>query len=431
LVLIFRTFGGVTPLRGPEPGPVNRLEAPGGSSLINDWITVHLKTIRNDKSLNHHHRQSAYTGVALYESIVKGDKNYRSLTGQLNGYQPVIKWTGSDDICWPSSANSAMATMLRFFYSRDPAGIMRFDSLENAWKQRLLKDGYSEVAVNAGSQYGSLVGQSVIEWSKTDDDDKANTTYSVPKGLGLWEPTPPKFPNPITPFMGNNRTFVKGSIDNSVPPPPLLFSVESPSEFYKMANEVYKTSILLDAEKKSIGIFWDDFPDGITVTSGGHWASILKTVMEDRQVSLIEGAHLYAELFISTNDAAIGCFKAKYTYNLLRPVTFIQKYMNHPEWNPMIVTPPHPEYPAAHAVISMAAATILKRLMGDKVAFTDNTYSYRNYKAHHFNNFEEAAREAGISRFYGGIHYLPSIEAGYIQGEKIANNVANSLVFKN
>jgi len=43
----------------------------------------------------------------------------------------------------------------------------------------------------------------------------------------------------------------------------------------------------------------------------------------------------------------------------------------------------------------------------------------------------EAAREAGISRLYGGIHYKPSIEAGYTQGKKIADNVTNTLVFKN
>jgi hypothetical protein len=145
----------------------------------------------------------------------------------------------------------------------------------------------------------------------------------------------------------------------------------------------------------------------------------------------MEGAMLYAALFITENDATIICFKAKYTYNQLRPVTYIQKYMNHPDWNPLIDTPPHPEYPAAHATISMSGATMLTHLMGDKISFTDNTYAYRGYKAHHFNNFIEAGREAGLSRLYGGIHYRPSIEAGYKQGVQVANNIAGKLVFKN
>ena len=56
---------------------------------------------------------------------------------------------------------------------------------------------------------------------------------------------------------------------------------------------------------------------------------------------------------------------------------------------------------------------------------------YRGYKAHHFNNFVEAAREAGMSRFYGGIHYVPSIEAGFTLGKTIADNIADRLIFRN
>jgi hypothetical protein len=117
-------------------------------------------------------------------------------------------------------------------------------------------------------------------------------------------------------------------------------------------------------------------------------------------------------------------------YNRMRPVTYVRKYMNHADWLPVIATPPHPEYPAAHATISMAGATILTFMLGDKVSFTDDSYAYRGYPAHHFANFREAATEAGMSRFYGGIHYLPSIQAGFEQGTKIADNVAKSLVFK-
>jgi hypothetical protein len=320
--------------------------------------------------------------------------------------------------------------MFRYFYPSQVSKAL-FDSTENAWKKHLLTEGKSEASVITGSQYGEQIAKSVIEWSKTDGDDKADDDYQVPKGVGLWEPTPPAFPKPITPYQGNERTIVTGAIDNTQPPPPTSFSTDIHSEFYKMVAEVYDISQQLDQEKKNIGLYWDDFPDGKSVTSGGHWASILKTIMEDRHVSLIEGAHLYAALFISTHDAAIGCFKAKYTYNLLRPVTYIQKYMNHPDWKPLIVTPPHPEYPAAHATVSMAAATILTTILGNNVSFTDNTYMYRGFKSRHFNSFIDAAKEAGISRFYGGIHYNKSIEAGYSQGKNTAGYIAKKLIFRN
>ncbi|NTV84739.1 MAG: vanadium-dependent haloperoxidase [Bacteroidales bacterium] len=253
----------------------------------------------------------------------------------------------------------------------------------------------------------------------------------IPSGPGYYEPTPPAFIPPIHPYMGNCRTFVKGSIDNTIPPPPIAFSEDRQSPFFAMVDEVYRVSQQNDDEKVATALFWDDFPNGKTLTGGGHWESILKNVMTQLNMSFIEGARVYAELFITMQDAAIGCFKAKYTYNLLRPITYIHKYMHQPDWHSLIVTPPHPEYPAAHATVSMAGATILTSILGNKVSFTDDTYAYRGYKPHHFNNFTEAGREAGMSRLYGGIHYLPSIEAGYKQGENIAVNIGSKLVFKN
>jgi hypothetical protein len=103
----------------PVPDPRTALEAPGGSDLIADWITAHIKTIRASKVITHHQRQMAYTGIAMNESIVAGDKNYKSLAGQLNDYQPPPSLPVAADICWQASANSAISKMLSFFYRQD------------------------------------------------------------------------------------------------------------------------------------------------------------------------------------------------------------------------------------------------------------------------------------------------------------------------
>jgi hypothetical protein len=415
----------------PVPDSGDALEAPGGSDLIADWVKVNIKAVRNNKIPSQPFHQLSYTSVALYESIVAGDKNYKSLTGQLNDYTPPKSLPDATDICWQASANAAFSKMLHFFYAQDLTSVARFDSLEKAWNQRLMSENYKESSIMKGTEYGRAVAQAVIDWSMTDGYDQANNTYEIPKGAGLWEPTPPKFNPPALPHLGKCRTMVKGSIDKTIPDSPTPFSTEKNSPFYKMVDEVYQASLTMDENNKAMGLFWDDFPDSKSATAGGHWACILVTIMKERRTSLMEGAMLYAGLFITENDASIGCFKAKYTYNLIRPVTYVQKYLNHPDWSPLINTPSHPEYPAAHATISMSGATILTYLLGDNVAFTDDTYAYRGYKARKFNNLKEAGKEAGMSRFYGGIHYKPSIEAGYRQGEKIATNIAHSLAFKN
>jgi hypothetical protein len=369
-------------------------------------------------------------GVALYESMVAGAPDYRSLAGQLNGYNTSPGTPPETDFCWQASANAALAETFRNFYADNPLTLQRIDSMEQSCLNRITGQGFSVTAVNAGIKYGLQVARAVIDWSKSDGDDKANAPYLLPTGPGLYEPTPPAFISPILPYLGNCRTFVKESIDNTSPPPPLSFSDDPQSPFYKMADAVYSSSLKNDAGEVATALFWDDFPDGKTLTGGGHWESILKTILEQTNMSLIDGARVYAELFITMQDAAIACFKAKYTYNVLRPVTYVQKYMHQTNWKPLIITPPHPEYPAAHAVVSMAAATMLTGILGDQISFTDNSYAYRQYPAHHFNNFLEAGREAGISRFYGGIHYMPSIEAGFKQGNQIAEHIYRGLDFK-
>jgi hypothetical protein len=414
----------------PPDYSVNNLEKPGSGKFLANWIDIQLFAIRNTKIPSHHLRQTSYSAIALYESLVKGDLQYQSLAGQLNGLNSLPVLNGTQNLCWQASGNAAIADMFRYFYSDNPAAVLKIDSMEKACLTMFIAEGYNEKEIQRGSEYGKSIALAVIEWCKTDGEDKASTPYTIPRGSGLWEPTPPKFIPPINTYLGNNRTLVMASIENTQPPPPVAFSTDPNSPFYKMASEVYSTSGKLDNEKKAIALFWDDYPNGKTLTGGGHWASILKNEILSRNLSLMESARIYAEMYIAMYDASIGCFKAKYTYNLLRPVTYFQKYLNDSSWNSFIITPPHPEFPAAHAVVSRAAATILTQVIGSNTRFVDHSYDYKGYVARTYSSYMEASREAGMSRLYGGIHYLPSIEAGFRQGEKIANNVLKSLVFK-
>ncbi|MBK8023007.1 MAG: hypothetical protein IPK19_16680 [Chloroflexi bacterium] len=52
----------------------------------------------------------AYTGIALYESIVPGMPEYQSLAGQLNGLDPLPQPSSGSDYHWAAVANSALAT---------------------------------------------------------------------------------------------------------------------------------------------------------------------------------------------------------------------------------------------------------------------------------------------------------------------------------
>ena len=127
-------------------------------------------------------------------------------------------------------------------------------------------------------------------------------------------------------------------------------------------------------------------------------------------------------------DAGIACFKTKYTYNLVRPITYIRTVLGNPAWNTVIPTPPHPEYPSAHAIIMKATSVVLEDIFGKNYSFTDNTFS-TTYGARHYSSFSDYAYEGAWSRILGGIHYRLSAEVGLQQGQKVGDLI-NRIRFK-
>ena len=97
--------------------------------------------------------------------------------------------------------------------------------------------------------------------------------------------------------------------------------------------------------------------------------------------------------------------------------------MRNTSWNSYLGTPAHPEYVSAHSSLSAAAAVIMEDLFGNIGSFTDHTYDYMGFAPRTYSSLMGIAEEAGLSRLYAGIHYLPSINAGLEQGRKVAGNI--------
>lgn len=404
------------------------VQAKTDSRLITDWIGLHLRVIRNTTGVTHiaYSRHFAYTGIALYESLVKGAPQYKSVAGRLNGNVVMPVSPKGNAILYPAAANAAIASMLRFFYSAKPENIASIDSLEQAYFSKFssIVDNHFDLAasVDLGKQNAAVI----IAWANEDGSGNANIPYT-PLGEGFWEPTPAANASANMPGWGNNRTILPGSIAGTLPAPPLTFSRDAGTPFYTMAKEVYDVSQSLTETQKAIASFWDDAPNGKYVTAFGHWFSILKQVLEHEKTSLMKGAEAYLRLGVTMNDATISVWKAKYTYHQVRPVTYIRKYMGQGEWMPVISTPPHPEYSAAHGTISASAGFALESVFGKNHSFTDHTYDVIGMSPRNYSSFEAAGTEAGISRLYGGIHYRPSIEAANAQGKKVGANVSGIL----
>ncbi len=407
---------------GVPPGP------PADGALVSDWVTLHLRLIRNTRGVQHivYGRHFAYTGIALYEAVAPATAPYRSLAGRLNGLTSLPVAPDGKKLHVEVSANAALAQMMRSFYGSNPAHVALIDSLETALRQSFRPVGNPDRQAESAA-YGKQVAEAVVAWANADGSDQADAPYTPPSGPGLWQPTPPALAKPSLPHWGNNRPIVAGSGQGTTLPAPVPFSTDPGSPFYAMVNQVYQTSKQLTPEQRSVALFWDDAPNGKYVSAFGHWISVLAQVTKARKVSLAETAAAYAATSIAMHEAIIATWKLKYTHNLVRPVTYIQQHMEG-QWLPIIVTPAHPEYPAAHATLSAAAAYALTQTLGGNISFTDRTYEDIGLAPRTYPTFEAAGSEAGISRLYGGIHYQPSIDAGASVGKKVAQNVSNALL---
>ena len=144
------------------------------------------------------------------------------------------------------------------------------------------------------------------------------------------------------------------------------------------------------------------------MTPPGHWVSIALQVAERADLPLDQNVDLLARMGVAMSDAFVGCWHDKYVYNLVRPITYIKKNID-PKWEPLLNTPPFPEYPSGHSTVSGAMDAVLTGFFGENYAFEDKTGSPDGRNPRTFKSFREAAEEAGISRLYGGIHFQSAI----------------------
>ena len=142
---------------------------------------------------------------------------------------------------------------------------------------------------------------------------------------------------------------------------------------------------------------------------------------------LVKTARVQALTAIALLDAFIACWDQKYKTEVVRPITVIHQFIDD-NWEPYLQTPPFPEYPSGHSVISAAAATVLTKLFGEGFSFHDDSDKAYIGMERDFFSFMQAADEAAISRVYGGIHYRTGMEAGAEQGRKVGKFIIDKLM---
>ncbi|MBB1286141.1 vanadium-dependent haloperoxidase [Flavisolibacter sp. BT320] len=376
-------------------------------------------------------RAYGYISLALYEATAPGIKKGYTLAGQLNGLSSGSLPTADKNLkySWGISANAALARMMQYMFEGNISdqNFQEIRKLEESNKSFLSKQVSTDIVARSES-FGKAIADALYEFSKTDGGhhsyfDPFQKPYVLPQGPDKWVPTGPAL-SPVSPLWGNNRPMLSLNITGTKPPPCYPFSSDPSSKLYQDAYKVYQQVKNNTQEQVLIAKFWADDPFN-TCTPTGHTFNILTQLLEETNASLAKTAVAYCKMGIAELDAFIACWKCKYDFNLLRPVTYIRRYID-PNFSTVIGTPAFPAYISGHSAEIGAASIIFTDMFAKgtgKYRFTDRTQIQYGFSPRTYNNFEEMAQECANSRFYAGIHYIQDNEHGLTQGKAIGHNV--------
>ena len=417
-------------------------------------------------------RLLGYATTALYAGLASTNPALPSLTGVLNGVPELPRAENQRAYDGALAAIAAervvLDSLLRDALPTTRAALQRLaDSLAAA----RAATGISATRRTQSDSVGRQIGLAIVGWSRTDGfDSTRGRPYTPPTGLAYWVNDAPgnvyasqslsgasdfvALDNPANvlqagnasdrslilnrpkrksltipavnmagtsePYWGQVRPFaLHGWSECTVADPP-DYSADTVSERYTDARAVRDTKQHLTPEQRSIAFYWADNA-GESGTPVGHWISIASQIVSERHLSAEEAARTMLLTAVAQADAFVASWGYKYKFVTIRPRTYIRRLMDS-TWEPLIPTPPFPEYPSGHSTQSAAAATVLTALIG-AVPFDDSTSVSIGHSVRHFDSFNAAADEAGISRIYGGIHFPSGNTNGKALGRCIGEKV--------
>ncbi len=368
----------------------------------------------------------AYSYMAAYEALVPGNPEYRSLSGQLNGFDTSPQPEPDKQYCFPLASAKAFTIVGRTLtFSGD-----MWDTYEKDFFKKYEAMGIPDDVIERSTSYGEAIANHIIAYSGKDNYKQIRGfRYTVTNEPGSWVPTPPAYADACEPMWNTVRPFTLDSVRQFVCPPPAKYDLAKNSPFMKLTNEVYDIVKNLTDEQRTTAYFWDDnaFVTNVVghvmfankkMTPPGHWLAITRTVARDKKLDMMQATEAYTLGSLSMFDAFVSCWDEKYKSVRIRPETVINNGWD-PEWRPYLETPPFPEYVSGHSSVSAACGTVLTNLLGDNVAFTDTTEKKYGHGVKSFKSFEEAYWNASYSRMYGGIHYRDGVEEGTHLGQTV------------
>jgi PAP2 superfamily len=345
-------------------------------------------------------RAYALVSVAMYDAAVSASHwkyRYRRKPPRMRSLVP-----RPPDPSYPSEyaavAGAGSRVIAYAFPEASKAGLDL--AAEEAARSPVLAGVSFPSDAEAGLRLGRAVAKRVIAKAKRDGSTR-RWNGKRPHGRGYWDPPAGSLARPVEPLAARWDTWVLRNGKQLRPPPPPRFGS---AKFRAEARELVRLKKNLTPKQKRIATFWAGGQG--TPLPAGVWNQVMFSYVPKQHLSVPKQTRLFALLNVAMSDAGVAAWDAKFTYWNPRPENGIRDLGLDRRWKSYIDTPFFPAYVSGHSTYSAAAGEVLAHL------FPKDADLWR-----------AKAREAGLSRLLGGIHWRSDNVYGSRMGREIGRLV--------
>ena len=377
-----------------------------GINPVSAWNEIAFTTVGATPAAN---ADLATVHLAMYDAVIAIAR-----THQPYAIRPITSTTGLGAVAMQAATIEAA---YRVLVGLAPAGGASYETART--------HGLAALADGDDKTRGTAIGAEVAAGMLALRANDGRSTVLAPYVPGT-EPGQFLGVNPVLRILPSIRPFAtQGHTQFRAPGPLALGSVAYASDFNETKTLAAANSTQRTAIQTEVARFHTEPP-------GAFWARNLRQ-FATASPNLADNARLSAMIWTAYHDAVADCFESKYHYNFWRPTSAItladtdgsDATAADATWTPVVPTPNHPEYPAAHGCASGAVMEVVRSFYGtEKLQFTFNSATASTLP-HAFESTEDLVKEIMNARVWGGMHFRTSNQHGADLGKQVAQWVGN------
>jgi hypothetical protein len=386
--------------------------APASANVVTDWDEIAVKALQPSiaaPALNPGllYRAMAMAQVAMFNAANCVEPRYQ-------GYKMQVEL--SPDTSMDAAVASAAANVL-----------MKVIPVNTV--QPILNDYLAKIpngpAKDRGIKLGEDLADNIIKM-REDDGSKTRNAFRPITQPGVYT---------VTAFTigweaSSMRPFVMTSPSQFRPgPPPDLKSDTWAKDYNEIKELGERNSIKRSARQTEDARFW-------LATGPAAYHPFVRQIAIAKNLPVVDSARFMALVSLAEADSIQAVYEAKWHYMFWRPMTAIRNgdIDDNPAterdatWEPIDVTPLHPEYPCAHCVGSEAVAAIIKATIGPGIPEVAISSPSAPGVTHHYASLDAFTDEVANARIYAGFHYRYSTVVGRAMGKQVGEYIAATVM---